>query len=223
MPLQFTYSEICHYNSCSTLSLPFSTYSRHLGPLSGHIHIHIFWMDQNTPASSLLSLTDVWDSLTCGPHTSASPSIFSYPSGQRPTRWEGQADTAGGARAPDLVNASSIRPLPDASSHGLRSLERLRQQAVRPLSHQRRALFCFALSRGLTPSMPHASGRPSHSLEACPSPGRAIACCTPCNNKRPSPPSLLTSSSRPNSSQLDQPFLIPRTNGCARLLASPWT
>lgn len=69
MPLQFIYSETCHYNSSSTRSLPFSMSSECLGPLSHRICVRSFHMDKNTLVAPLV---DVWD-------TSASSSSSSHP------------------------------------------------------------------------------------------------------------------------------------------------
>ena len=110
LPLQFfNFGEICHYNS-PILKLAIFYVFWVSGPLSSRIRVRIFCMDKNTPAASL-SL----HSLTCGPHTSASPSTSSHlppsvssPSvvqrggvtegrwmeGRRPMRWEGHVDTA---------------------------------------------------------------------------------------------------------------------------------
>ena len=63
MPLQFSYSEIYHYNSSSIRILPFYTSFTCSGPMSDRIHIRIFRMDENTPAASLPLLNDVWGPL----------------------------------------------------------------------------------------------------------------------------------------------------------------
>jgi hypothetical protein len=189
-----------------------------LGPLSGRIHIRILCMDQNTPDAS-----HSHQSLTCGPHVSASPLTSSHPEGRRPTRWEGQADTARGGREPDLPHGSFIQASPR------------RQQAWPAAARKDHDSMLFDLPSS-TPSTsvlrlvprPRAfdvtcKWTPKPCLEACRSPGQAVACSKLRDNKMSSPPSLLTFTPRPNSSQLRHPFPIPRTYGCARLLASPWT
>ena len=59
MPLQFSYSEICHYNSSYIRILPFYTSFTCLGPLSDRICVRIFRMDENTTAALLPPLNDV--------------------------------------------------------------------------------------------------------------------------------------------------------------------
>ena len=67
MPLQFTYSERCHYNSFEPSNMPFSTYLILLDPRAGS---GIFvWTKMPCCLSTL-------HSLTYGPHMSASSSSF---------------------------------------------------------------------------------------------------------------------------------------------------
>ena len=102
----------------STWSLPFSTSFRHLDPLSGCIHIRIFCMDQNTSASSFS-----YQSLTCEPRMSASPSTFSYPEGSCLTRWERWAETQEAVASSTSHMGAPSKFVPDASSHGPWPLE----------------------------------------------------------------------------------------------------
>lgn len=72
LPLQFTYSQTCHYNSPSTWSLPFSMSFGCLGPLSGHCtRTHLPY---GTKYPCFFSL----HSLICGSHKSASPSTSNH-------------------------------------------------------------------------------------------------------------------------------------------------
>ena len=143
--------------------------------------------------------------------------------GRRPTRWEGQADTAGGGREPDLPHGSSIQASPRRQQAWPAAARNDHDSTLLDLSAINAEHLCALHRHEVSRLQCHTQVGAQAVPRSLPKLGQAVVCSTPRDYKMSSPPSLLTFTPRPNSSQLHHPFPIPRTHGCARLLASPWT